>query len=78
MLADSAGSDWVRNLAKIPVATIKIGGETFTGRNRQVSPAMSEAARRAIREKYQPEYSGDLSSWTATATLVAVELVAPS
>lgn len=78
MLADNADSDWVRNLVKTPQASIRIGEETVAGRHRVVSLALSQTARKALLEKYQPEYSGDLAEWAETATLVAVELTGES
>lgn len=68
-------SDWVRNLQRDPVVTVRIGAETFAGRARVVQEAAEDAlARRLLLEKYAPRYRGDLTDWGRRALPVAVEL----
>jgi deazaflavin-dependent oxidoreductase (nitroreductase family) len=68
-------SDWVRNLTANPSVTVRLGGRTFAGSARIVNEAKEDAeARRALLEKYEPTYSGDLKEWGATALPIAVDL----
>jgi hypothetical protein len=68
-------SDWVRNLMRVPETTVRIGLTELIGRARVVTGGTEDAlARRLLREKYEPGYSGDLSDWGRTALPVAVDL----
>jgi deazaflavin-dependent oxidoreductase (nitroreductase family) len=72
-------SDWVRNLTRHPQVTIRLGhrdGAALPARARVVDPSSDEdaLARRLVTGKYQPTYSGDLSSWRDSALPVAVDL----
>lgn len=68
-------SDWVKNLMKTPVVSVRIGEREFSGRARVVTEPDEDAlARRLLLEKYEPTYSGDLSDWGRTALPVAVDL----
>jgi deazaflavin-dependent oxidoreductase (nitroreductase family) len=69
------GSNWVRNLMRKPEVSIRIAGQTFTGKARLVEEGTSEdrMARKLLVEKYQPDYGGDLTNWGRTALPVAVE-----
>ena len=68
-------ADWVRNLMKTPVATVRIGEREFPGSGRIVEDSEEDGlARGLLLEKYEPTYSGDLSDWGRTALPVAVDL----
>lgn len=68
-------SDWVKNLMKTPLVSVRIGEREFSGRARVVTEPDEDAlARRLLLEKYEPTYSGDLSDWGRTALPVAVDL----
>jgi deazaflavin-dependent oxidoreductase (nitroreductase family) len=70
-------SNWVRNLRREPLVSVRIRDRTFKGRARVVTDAEEDAlARRLLFDKYRPRYSGDLSNWRATALPVAVDLTA--
>jgi deazaflavin-dependent oxidoreductase (nitroreductase family) len=69
-------SNWVRNLTREPRVRVQIGAHAFDGRARIVEEAEEDArARRALLDKYAPEYSGDLSEWGRTSLPIAVDLV---
>ncbi|HEX9371893.1 MAG TPA: nitroreductase family deazaflavin-dependent oxidoreductase [Roseiflexaceae bacterium] len=76
MLAgDGDGSDWVKNLRRLPDVTVRLGETVFAGRARVVEQANEDAlARRLVVEKYQPGYGEDLSEWRRTSLPVAVDL----
>ena len=68
-------SDWVKNLMRTPVTTVRIGTTGFSGRARVVQDEAEDAlARHLLLEKYEPAYSGDLSDWGRTALPVAIDL----
>jgi hypothetical protein len=68
-------ADWVRNMAKTPTVTVRIGEQTFGGRARIVSdPAEDATARDLLVAKYQASYGGDLTNWRHRALAVAVDL----
>jgi deazaflavin-dependent oxidoreductase (nitroreductase family) len=71
-----ARSDWVRNLMTNPAVRVRIADEEWdaTARVIDADGAEQETARRLVFDKYQPRYSGDLTSWRGTALPVAVEL----
>lgn len=68
-------ADWVRNLRRAPVVTIRINEVTFDGQARIVTDSNEDArAREIVVAKYVPRYRGDLSDWGRTALPVAVDL----
>jgi deazaflavin-dependent oxidoreductase (nitroreductase family) len=70
-------SNWVRNLRREPLVSVRVRDRTFEGRARIVTEAEEDAlARRLLFDKYRTRYSGDLSSWCATALPVALDLTA--
>ncbi len=68
-------SNWVRNLQRDPMVTVRISTATYTGRARLVKPDTDEdaLARRLLLVKYSPG-EGDLSKWGKTALPVAVDV----
>jgi deazaflavin-dependent oxidoreductase (nitroreductase family) len=73
------GADWVRNLRAAPACRARIAAREFTalGRILERGPGEDERARRALYEKYQPGYSGDLAEWRDSALVVALDLAVP-
>jgi deazaflavin-dependent oxidoreductase (nitroreductase family) len=69
-------SNWVRNLQRDPMVTVRISTATYAGRARLVEPGTDEdaLARRLLLAKYWPG-EGDLSKWGKTALPVAVDLM---
>jgi len=68
-------ADWVRNLRRQPRVTLKVGAERWAGSARIVTdPDEDRLARDLVAGKYQPTYSGDLSSWRDTALPVAIDV----
>lgn len=71
------GSDWVRNLAVHPTATVRFGDDptpqVVTGRLLEDDSDESERARRLVFEKYQPRNGGDLGNWRVSALPVALD-----
>lgn len=69
-------SDWVKNLLKNPLVTVRIAKHTFAGTARLVSDEEEDMkARTTMAEKYQEWEEGrTLSSWAQTALPVAIEL----
>jgi deazaflavin-dependent oxidoreductase (nitroreductase family) len=75
MAGGGENAHWVRNLRRTPPVLVRIGEAEFAATGRVVSDASEEAvARRMLLEKYQPTYSGDLTSWGRTALPVALDL----
>lgn len=70
-------SDWVRNLRKNPLVTVRIGKHTFPGTARFELDAQEETrARHILAAKYQGWREGHgLSNWALTAMPVGIELV---
>jgi deazaflavin-dependent oxidoreductase (nitroreductase family) len=67
---------WVKNLKRVPEVDVRLKRTHFTGRARIVKEAKEDAlARQLVFAKYQPRYSGDLSSWRDTALPVAVTIL---
>jgi hypothetical protein len=74
MLSDSDRSDWVLNLRRAPMVSVRVAGETFDGRARVVEDGEeNELARRLLVEKYE-DTPGSLGNWRRTALPVAVDL----
>jgi len=68
-------SDWVRNIARIPVVTVRIASRQFSGTAHVVyDPDEDALARRLLPKKYAPVYAGDLSDWGRTALPVAIDI----
>ena len=70
------GSDWVRNLEETPSVTVELDGRTHVATGRLIHAGTAEIgeARRLVFEKYQPRYSGDLTSWRERSLPVAIRL----
>ena len=70
------GSDWVRNLEATPTVTVELDGVAHAATARLIDAGTAEIgeARRLVFEKYQPRYTGDLTSWRATSLPVALDL----
>ena len=67
-------SDWVKNLRRDPEVTVRIAGERFDARAREVRDAEEdELARRLLVEKYESS-PGSLGNWRRRALPVAVGL----
>lgn len=68
-------ADFVKNLRKEPSVAVRIGRRRFGATARVVESASEDAlARRLLREKYAPRYSGDLDGWGRDALPVAFDL----
>jgi hypothetical protein len=71
-------SDWVRNIAREPEVTVRIGQQTFGGRAHIVSDAAEDRmARDLVFGKYAPRYTGDLTNWRDRALPIAIDLLLP-
>jgi deazaflavin-dependent oxidoreductase (nitroreductase family) len=67
-------SDWVRNIRKDGVVTVRIGEETFEGQGRILEPGEEDAlARWLLGEKYARS-GEDLRRWLREALPVAIDL----
>lgn len=69
-------SDWVKNMHKNPLVTVRIGKHTFPGTARFLLDVQEEIrARHILAAKYQGWHEGrPLSTWARTALPVAIEL----
>jgi deazaflavin-dependent oxidoreductase (nitroreductase family) len=69
-------SDWVKNMRKNPLVTVRIGKHTFPGTARFELGAQEETrARHILAAKYQGWREGHaLSNWARTALPVGIEL----
>jgi deazaflavin-dependent oxidoreductase (nitroreductase family) len=68
-------ADWVRNVSRQPRVTLRVGTVEWVGDARIVTdPDEDRLARDLVAGKYQPTYSGDLSTWRDTALPVAIDL----
>jgi deazaflavin-dependent oxidoreductase (nitroreductase family) len=66
-------SDWVRNLVADPSVTLRIGDDVRATSALVVTDTEElELARGVLVEKYQPRYSGDLTTWRARSLPVAI------
>ena len=76
LLSGSGKSDWVKNLLKDPVVTVRIAKHNFTGTARVVKDKEKELrARYLVAEKYQELEEGKtLSEWARTALVVGIDL----
>jgi deazaflavin-dependent oxidoreductase (nitroreductase family) len=77
LLSGSKTSDWVKNLRKEPVVTVRVARHTFTGSARIVTDSDEERkARYLLAEKYQEWEAGrTLSEWAQTALPVAIDVI---
>jgi deazaflavin-dependent oxidoreductase (nitroreductase family) len=77
LLSGSHSSDWVKNLHKDPVVSVRINGIVFSGTAGLVSDGEEEmAARYILAEKYQEWEEGKkLSEWARTAQVVGIDPV---
>lgn len=67
-------ADWVKNLRRDPRVTLRIAGETFSGRAREAADdEEDELARRLLVEKYERS-PGRLANWRRSALPIAVDL----
>jgi deazaflavin-dependent oxidoreductase (nitroreductase family) len=68
-------SDWVKNLLRDPVVTVRIRDVSYSGQARVVErPDEDALARRIVVAKYQPGYGEDLTDWGRESLPVAVDL----
>ena len=69
-------SNWVKNLRKTPVVSVRIARHTFPGVAREVADAAEDSmARRLLTAKYQGWREGsEMSEWGKTAKPIAVDL----
>lgn len=69
---------WVRNIRANPAVSVRLGEARFRAAARVVEPGSEEDAfaRKALVAKYDPQGTGNLDSWGATALPVALELAA--
>ncbi len=69
-------SDWVKNIKRSPIVSVRIGGVTFRGVGRVVADREEDAlARRLLLKKYATS-ADDLASWGRKALPVAVDIEA--
>ena len=69
-------SDWVKNLLKNPVASVRIAKHTFNGSARLVKDEREEMiTRNILADKYhERETDGSLDEWAQTALVVAIDV----
>ena len=69
-------SDWVKNLLKNPVVTIRIGEHTFHAAARLVQDEAEQTlARNLLADKYnERKANGSLSKWARTAWVVGFDV----
>jgi deazaflavin-dependent oxidoreductase (nitroreductase family) len=75
LMAGNHNSDWVLNLLKDPLVSVRIAAHVFAGIAHLVSDEKEQmAARYLLAEKYQEWETGRiLSEWARTALVVRVE-----
>lgn len=73
-------SDWVRNLMKTPVATVRIKRRKFNGTARLITDGKEEMmARQLLATKYEQWRVGQsFSHWARTALVVGIDLDVPT
>lgn len=68
-------SNWVRNLQRTPLVSVRIGDDTFAGAGRVIVDAKeAETARSLVFDKYRTRDSSDLTGWRDGALPVAIDL----
>jgi deazaflavin-dependent oxidoreductase (nitroreductase family) len=78
MAGSGEKANWVRNLKKVPAATVEVGGVIRAASGRVVKDGAEDAlARKLLLEKYAPRYSRSLDEWGRTALPVALDLTGP-
>ena len=70
-------SDWVKNLQKNPVVTVRVAGVIYSATARIVKDEKEEMlARNMLADKYKErESDGSLSEWAATALVVGIDVI---
>src|SRR5439155_4656584 len=62
------GAQWVRNIQRHPLVSVRIGRTRFAGTARILPDGEEDAlARRLLVEKYQPRDSSELADWGRTS-----------
>jgi len=76
LMSGDGKSDWVKNLLKDPVVTVRVKGHTFNATARIVHDETEQMlARVMLADKYnERESDGSLSEWAQTALVVAIDL----
>ena len=74
-----ARSDWVKNIARDPHVTVRVGGQTWQATAETgASAADDQSARRLVAAKYEGWRDGaPLSAWAREALVVTLHLHAP-
>ena len=68
-------ADWVKNVRKTPLISVRIGTQVFSGHARDVHDSEEDTlARRIVLAKYAAS-EDDLDDWAATALPIAVDLL---
>jgi deazaflavin-dependent oxidoreductase (nitroreductase family) len=68
-------SDWVKNVRQMPLVSVRIGTQVFSGHARAVRAGEEDAlARRIVYDKYSAS-EDDLEEWAATSLPIAVDLL---
>jgi deazaflavin-dependent oxidoreductase (nitroreductase family) len=69
-------SDWVRNLLKNPLVTVRIGKQTFNATARLVKDEKEELlARNMLADKYnERKTNGSLGNWARSALVVGIDV----
>ena len=72
-------SDWVRNLRRDPVVTVRIDDQTWRATARELAPGTPEdaLARELVHGKYTSP-ADDLVGWRNSALPVALDLLGPA
>jgi deazaflavin-dependent oxidoreductase (nitroreductase family) len=72
-------SDWVKNLLKNPVVTIRVGRQTFNATARLVTDEKEElSARNLHADKYsERKANGSLNKWARSALVVGIDVNHP-
>lgn len=74
MLAGNPHSDWVENLQKEPMVSVRIADKTYPGQARVVEDTKEDALARSLLVGKYEKFPGRLSEWRRTALPVAVDL----
>jgi deazaflavin-dependent oxidoreductase (nitroreductase family) len=76
LMSGDGKSDWVKNLKKNPVVTVRIAEQTFNATARIVDNETEQMlARNMLADKYKErESDGSLSDWARTALVVGIDV----
>jgi deazaflavin-dependent oxidoreductase (nitroreductase family) len=76
LMSGDGKSDWVKNLRKNPVVTVRIAKQTFDAIARIVEDETEQMlARNLLADKYKErESDGSLSDWARTALVVGIDV----